>query len=348
MMSGHFVWLWIDTGVSSAFASPRNIPFAADNNSRIDPSSSNTTVNNPAPYEQSVREDFARSRSRYSFRKRRERDSGVNGSMWDPTSSNESNFMEAFAASGLEEALTGVRKAGASERTMRDTSGSVMYVKAPSLFSTTKSESGQVNSHQTSSDTLRTSVQRENTVTESDMNNIKDTFASAASRGTSFNHLELSSKSNELSSHYIKAKLKASVGVPVLGQDRIADHINFRDTKPRSESVPNMKSASEGWVYQEELTGGNERFRINFPGLNEEGDDEDVEDSLPVGLLAMRTQPMRLDRHLVKGAVRLMADTLLRVLTQCADWMPAPPSSNNSCWISPSVSYRNFSNMFAR
>jgi hypothetical protein len=73
-----------------------------------------------------------------------------------------------------------------------------------------------------------------------------------------------------------------------------------------------------------------------------------VEDSLPVGLLAMRTQPLRLDRHLLKSAVRLVAETLLSVLKRCADWMPAPPSSSNSCWTKPSGSYRNFSNMFAR
>jgi hypothetical protein len=256
--------------------------------------------------------------------------------------------MEAtFTASSLAEGMIGIRGTRASEKVMGDASSSVKYMKASSLFSsTTKSGSGQMNSHQTSSNILRTSSQRENIVTESDMNNIKDTFASAASRGTSFNNLDLISKSDELSSRYIKDRLKSSVGVPLLGQDRIGDHMNFRDTIPRPDSVENVKSASDGWLYQANKNGGSERF--NFPGLNEEEGDEDMEDSLPVGLLAMRTQPMRLDRHLVKGAVRLMADTLLRVLTQCSDWMPSPPSSNNSCWISPSDSYRNFSNMFAR
>jgi hypothetical protein len=245
--------------------------------------------------------------------------------------------------------VTGIRKTRASERLVKDASSSVKYTKGSSLFlSTMKSESGRMNSHQTSSDILKPSTQREITVTESDMNNIKDTFESAASRGTNFNNLDLISKSEELSSHYIKARLKASFGVPVLGQDRIGDNMNFRDTKPRSEFVENVKSASGVRLYQENKVSGSERYRDNFPGVNEEGGEEDVEDSLPIGLLAMRTQPMRLDRHLVKAAVRLMADTLLNVLTQCAEWMPTPPSSNNSCWISPTDSYRNFSNMFAR
>lgn len=232
---------------------------------------------------------------------------------------------------------------------MRDVTSSVKYMKASNLFlSTTKSESSQINPHQASTNILRTSSQREHTVTESDLNNIKGTFESAASRGTNFNNLDLISKPDELSSHYIKDRLKASFGMPVLGQERIGDHLNFRDAKRRSEFAQNLKSTSDGWLYHENKNGGNQRYRVSFPGINDEGGDEDVEDSLPIGLLAMRTQPMRLDRHLVKAAVRLMADTLLRVLTQCADWMPSPPSSNNSCWISPSNSYRNFSKMFAR
>jgi hypothetical protein len=351
MMSGHFVWLWIDTSASSTFAAHRNVPFAADNNNtRSDPISFNTTVNNPAPYEQSIAQVTAGSRSRYSSSKRRERNSDVNGKLWDPSSGNNSDFLDTtLTASSLEEAMIGIRRTRASENVMRDASTSLKYMKASSLFSsTTKSESGQMNSHQTSSNILRTSSQRENTVTEDDMNNIKDTFASAASRGTSFNSLDLISKSDGLSSNYIKARSKDSVGVPLLGQDRIGDNMNFKDLKPRPESAENVQSVSDGWLYQESKNAGSERFKVNFPGLNEESGDEDVEDSLPVGLLAMRTQQMRLDRHLVKGAVRLIADTLLRVLTQCSDWMPAPPSSNNSCWNSPSDSYQNFSNMFTR
>ncbi|PNF41769.1 hypothetical protein B7P43_G03443, partial [Cryptotermes secundus] len=89
------------------------------------------------------------------------------------------------------------------------------------------------------------------------------------------------------------------------------------------------------------------RSRSSSSKRRERESDEDVADALPVGLLAMRTKPMRLDRHLVKGAVRLIADTLLEVLSKCIDWLPVPPSSNNSCWTTPSGAFQNFSNIFA-
>ncbi|GLH10803.1 Uncharacterized protein GBIM_15691 [Gryllus bimaculatus] len=42
-------------------------------------------------------------------------------------------------------------------------------------------------------------------------------------------------------------------------------------------------------------------------------------------LLALRPRPMRVDRHLVKGATRLLAATLRRVLAACAERQPLPP-----------------------
>jgi hypothetical protein len=244
-----------------------------------------------------------------------------------------------YAASGPEEEQTGIRKTRTS---VKKISGSVQERPTSSLFlSKTKSESSQLKSHHTYS-------QRENMISEHDMKNIEDIFANAASRGTGFNNLELISGSDPSGSRYVQSTLKASVGVHLLAQDRIGDFVNFRDTKLRTESVQNVRSASDVWVYQEKKNSESERFKVNFPGFNEEGVDEDVEDSLPVGLLALRTKPMRMDRHLVKGAVRLIADTLLEVLSKCADWMPAPPSSNNSCWTTPSGSFQNFSNIFAR
>ncbi|PSN52890.1 hypothetical protein C0J52_03006 [Blattella germanica] len=79
-------------------------------------------------------------------------------------------------------------------------------------------------------------------------------------------------------------------------------------------------------------------------------DPEDEEDdSLPIGLLALRTQPMKVDRQVVKGTVRLLADTLHRVLTQCTDWTtPTPPQVNTSCWSKPSPQYRDFATLFVR
>nr|CAD7589790.1 unnamed protein product [Timema genevievae] len=82
----------------------------------------------------------------------------------------------------------------------------------------------------------------------------------------------------------------------------------------------------------------------------ETSEETTMTDSLPVGLLAIRPRPMKIDRHTVKGAVRLLADTIKQVLTQCADWMPQPGEGNyeTSCWINSSVAYRNFSKLFVR
>jgi hypothetical protein len=333
MMSGHFVWLWIDTSASTSLVTPTNIPSPADNNTRSDPSNLNATFDSPTNPQQSAR-------SRFSSSKRHDRELGDSRSQWVTSSSNNSAFVDiAFATSSPEETQPGIRKLRAAERTAKETPGSGQDMRTSDLFSTTKSGSGQMKSQRTSSDIPKASSQRESMISESDMSNIKDTFTSAASRGMGF-----ISNSDESSTHYLKKILKASDSVEVLGQDRISDLVNFRETK----LLQNARSAGNGWVYQENRNDISERFKIKLPGLSEEDTDQDVEGSLPVGLLAMRTQPMRLDRHLVKGAVRLMAETLLRVLTQCADWMPSPPSSNNSCWTTPSGSYQNFSNMFAR
>jgi hypothetical protein len=346
MMSGHFVWLWIDTGASTTLEIPINNPFPADDNTGNDISKHSPSVDNHTATEQQI---TSRSRFRPSTNKRRERESGDKRNQWDPSSCSVTNFMEGqFPTSNPKETSPDIRKARASEGTMKETSGSVQDIKTSDLFSsTTKRDSGRIKSQRNSSGSLRTSSQRENAISDHVTNSNKETLTRAASRGTGFDNLGLIHKSHESSTHYIKNTEKDSA-VPLLGQDRIGDHINFRDTKLRPDSVQNVRSAGDGWIFQEKRSSENMRLEVNLPGLNKEGEDEDVEESLPVGLLAMRTQAMRLDRNLVKGAVRLMADTLLRVLTLCADWMPSPPSSNNSCWTRPSESYRNFSSMVAR
>jgi hypothetical protein len=345
MMSGHFVWLWIDTGASTTFAAPRNISYHTENNTRNDPSNINATIDYPTAFEQPMTQIPTRSRSRSSSSKRRERESGDYGTQWETSSGNNSNFMEVqHASSGPEDKRTLIR----TRTSVKEISGSVQDTSSSGSFSSKrKGENSQMESHQTPSSLLRTSSQRQNMISEHDMKNIKDTFASAASRGMGINNLEVISGSDDSGSHYIHSSLKASVGMHLLGQDRIGDFVNFRDTKLRTESVQNVRSASDMWVYQGKKNVESEKFKANFPGFNDDGGD-DVEDSLPVGLLAMKTKPMRLDRHLVKGAVRLIADTLLEVLSKCTDWMPAPLSSNNSCWTTASSSFQNFSKIFAR
>ncbi|KDR14505.1 hypothetical protein L798_10206 [Zootermopsis nevadensis] len=331
MMSGHFVWLWIDTSASSTLVSATNIQFPTDNNSRSDPNTFNSTFDNPNAPEQSLR-----SRPRSSSSKRHERGSNDDKTQWDPSLSNNSKVVDGIFTTGNPEEV--VRK----PRDMDVTSGSAQDVKTFNVLSTNLSESGQPNF----TDVLRPSGHKENFIGEPDINSNKDTFTNSASRKMGFNDLDFVLKSDESGTRNIKNVIKASDGVELLGQERISDIVNFRDNKLRSELVQSTRS--DGWVYNENINDGSERFKVRLPGFNEQDLDDDVDEALPVGLLALRTQPMRLDRHLVKGAVRLVAETLLGVLTRCAAWMPAPPSSVNSCWTTPSESYRNFSDMFAR
>lgn len=72
---------------------------------------------------------------------------------------------------------------------------------------------------------------------------------------------------------------------------------------------------------------------------------------LPAGLLSIRALPMRVDRHLVKGAVKLLVGTLKTVLARCPDWLAqsiALEDLSTSCWSSPSAGEFNFSSVFAK
>lgn len=67
---------------------------------------------------------------------------------------------------------------------------------------------------------------------------------------------------------------------------------------------------------------------------------------LPSGLLSLKPLPVRVDRHLVKGAARLLIATLKIVLEQCSRCL-LEGRLKNSCWINSNEGM-NFSNFFAR
>lgn len=67
---------------------------------------------------------------------------------------------------------------------------------------------------------------------------------------------------------------------------------------------------------------------------------------LPSGLLSLKPLPVRVDRHLVKGAVRLLIATLKVVLEQCPRCL-FEGRLKNSCWMNSNEGM-NFSNFFAR
>lgn len=79
-------------------------------------------------------------------------------------------------------------------------------------------------------------------------------------------------------------------------------------------------------------------------GTNDRGE-------LPLGLLSLRPLPIRIDRHLVKGAVKLLVTTLKVILDDCPDWLLdsiALGELKTSCWKELGKEELNFSTLFAR
>lgn len=72
---------------------------------------------------------------------------------------------------------------------------------------------------------------------------------------------------------------------------------------------------------------------------------------LPHGLLSLRPLAIRVDRHLVKGAVRLLVATLERALANIPIWLVDNLQRSQfatSCWKASGASERNFSIFLAR
>ncbi|XP_028038586.1 uncharacterized protein LOC114249279 [Bombyx mandarina] len=73
--------------------------------------------------------------------------------------------------------------------------------------------------------------------------------------------------------------------------------------------------------------------------------------SLPVGLLALHPQPMKIDRVYIRAAVRLMVGALRRVLHACDAWSAQAQffsDATASCWDEPSDVAADFSLEFVR
>ncbi|XP_063361139.1 uncharacterized protein LOC134650177 isoform X1 [Cydia amplana] len=74
-------------------------------------------------------------------------------------------------------------------------------------------------------------------------------------------------------------------------------------------------------------------------------------DSLPVGLLALHPQPMKIDRSFVRAAVRMAVGALRRVLRACDAWSAQAQFLSDaaaSCWEEPSDAAADFSADFVR
>ncbi|KAK6640098.1 hypothetical protein RUM43_008375 [Polyplax serrata] len=88
----------------------------------------------------------------------------------------------------------------------------------------------------------------------------------------------------------------------------------------------------------------------HFP-IRTSGEKENEENlrgtNLPIGLLSVKPEPMKLDRHLLKGSVRLLVSSLHTVLKKSADWLSIL-DTDSSCWIRPTSMNKNFSEMYAK
>lgn len=74
-------------------------------------------------------------------------------------------------------------------------------------------------------------------------------------------------------------------------------------------------------------------------------------DELPAGLLSLKPLPVRVDRHLIKGAVKLLLATLKVVLERAPLWMLqsiAKGQLTSTCWKSLGTRELNFSESFGR
>ncbi|KAI4461879.1 hypothetical protein MML48_5g00021725 [Holotrichia oblita] len=91
-----------------------------------------------------------------------------------------------------------------------------------------------------------------------------------------------------------------------------------------------------------------ETANINVNPADKFGGDRAI---LPQGLLSLRALPVRVDRHLVKGAVRLLVAALERALLNIPIWLVdnlQRTQMSTSCWRPSGDSERNFSLFLAR
>lgn len=72
---------------------------------------------------------------------------------------------------------------------------------------------------------------------------------------------------------------------------------------------------------------------------------------LPAGLLSIRAVPMKVDKYVVSGAMRLLVGTLRAALARCPPWLAQSivlDHLETSCWAPASATEFNFSTVFAR
>lgn len=81
------------------------------------------------------------------------------------------------------------------------------------------------------------------------------------------------------------------------------------------------------------------------------GGSADSTGDLPSGLLSLKPLPVKVDRHLVKGAVRLLVAALKLVIGRSPEWMLnnfVNGHLTNNCWKNVAIKENSFISEFAR
>ncbi|KAI4461880.1 hypothetical protein MML48_5g00021469 [Holotrichia oblita] len=130
------------------------------------------------------------------------------------------------------------------------------------------------------------------------------------------------------------------------------DHFLFFNTNNRYRYNSNSRSKSDSETIYSRSRSRRDIFfetaNINVNPADKFGGDRVI---LPQGLLSLRALPVRVDRHLVKGAVRLLVAALERALLNIPIWLVdnlQRTQMSTSCWRPSGDSERNFSLFLAR
>ncbi|KAK4875933.1 hypothetical protein RN001_012355 [Aquatica leii] len=147
-----------------------------------------------------------------------------------------------------------------------------------------------------------------------------------------------------------KLRFKRGVHKELFESDFSDSHLNLLLKNEKFLLINNNHDGVESSKFKKRNEVNNNNINnINVKTRKKQTDDK--LSNLPSGLLSLRPLPIRLDRHLVKGAVRLLVTTLKVTLDRCPDWLLeniAAGELQSSCWKPASMKEFNFSTIFAR
>ncbi|KAL4706474.1 hypothetical protein ACJJTC_015672 [Scirpophaga incertulas] len=223
-------------------------------------------------------------------------------------------------------------------------------------------------SHNTSSESVRNYVNKQGVETSKiKMNSIAEGKKSSLFRDSSRNR-NIDEMKNESFNKYVNSISIGNVKDTLLKKNIIQyshKSSNLMDSvlfpSDISEFIMNPTVHTAKMHNIRDITGKNTLAgEINFvddtPDFDADIDEDEsnvtvIMDHLPVGLLALHPQPMKIDRAFIRAAVRLAVGALRRVLRACDAWSAQAQFFSDaaaSCWDEPSDAAADFSMEFIR